>query len=72
MEQRQFQNQVKRYLFRYHKTIDKLRPILDKSENHDKNRKLFESVKEDLAELNLKIEHSLVLYEVSDLYEKKL
>ena len=72
MDQRKFKNQMTRYLFQHHKTIERLRPLLGKSSNHDKNRKLFESTKAQNEELNLKIEHALVLYEVSDLYEKNL
>lgn len=72
MEQAHFKNQMTRYLFQHHKTIERLRPMIGRNTEHDKNRKLFESVKEELEELNLKIEHALVLYEVSDLYEKNL
>lgn len=72
MEQAHFKDQMTRYLFQHHKTIERLRPMLSRNTDHVKNRELFESIKEELEELNLKIEHTLVLYEVSDLYEKNL
>ena len=66
MEQAYFKDQMTRYLFQQHKTIERLRPVLSKNTAHDKNRKLFESIKEELEELNLKIDNTLTLYEISN------
>jgi len=66
MDQAKFKNKFKRYLFKHHKTIERLRPVIGRNKNHDKNRKLFESVKKDLEELNLKMDNILTLYEISN------
>lgn len=70
MEQAHFKDQMSRYLFQQHRTIEKLRPVIgrpviNRPSNHGQNRQLFESVQQELSELQLKIDNTLTLYEIS-------
>lgn len=65
MEQAEFKDQMNRYLFQHHKTIEKLRPVVGRPSDHGQDRQLFDSVRQELSELQLKIDNTLTLYEIS-------
>ena len=64
-EQAEFKDQMNRYLFQHHKTIEKLRPVVGRHSDHEQNRQLFINTKNELEELFLKIDNLLTLYEIS-------
>jgi hypothetical protein len=66
MEQAHFKDQMSRYLFQQHRTIEKLRPVFKKNIDHGHSRQLYVETKKQIEELFFKIDNILTLYEISD------